>query len=138
MCLRAWKDICAPKKDGGLGIRNFQAVNQGLILMAAWRIADNPNDLLHKVVKAKYFHDTSIWRPNPNIPKSAFWASVLKVLVLSTVTLTSPPSWGRYRAAHFYLLARLIVSSVSAVFETMIEKTPLLYFDIFHFMLALS
>jgi hypothetical protein len=25
--LRAWKDICAPKKEGGLGIRNFQTVN---------------------------------------------------------------------------------------------------------------
>ena len=35
LCLRAWKDICTPKKEGGLGIRNFQAMNQGLILMAA-------------------------------------------------------------------------------------------------------
>jgi mannosylglycoprotein endo-beta-mannosidase len=35
LCLRAWKDICAPKKEGGLGIRNLQAVSQGLILMAA-------------------------------------------------------------------------------------------------------
>jgi hypothetical protein len=23
LCLRAWKDICAPKKEGGLGIRNL-------------------------------------------------------------------------------------------------------------------
>jgi ribonuclease HI len=78
--LRAWKDICTPKKEGGLGIRNFQAVNQGLILMAAWRIAQNPNDFLHQILKAKYFYDSSIWRPNPNVPKSAFWASILKVL----------------------------------------------------------
>jgi hypothetical protein len=78
--LRAWKDICAPKKEGGLGIRNFQAVNQGLILMAAWRIASNSDDFLHKVLKAKYFHDSSIWRPNSTVPKSAFWASVLKIL----------------------------------------------------------
>jgi hypothetical protein len=72
LCLRAWKDICTPKKEGGLGIRNFQAANQGLILMAAWRIAQNPDDFLHKVLKAKYFHDSSIWRPNSNVPKSAF------------------------------------------------------------------
>jgi hypothetical protein len=82
LCLRAWKDICTPKKEGGLGIRNFQAVNQGLILTAAWRIADHPDDLLHKILKSKYFHDCSIWRPKPNVPKSAFWASVLKVLPL--------------------------------------------------------
>ena len=78
LCLKAWKDICTSKKEGGLGIRNFQAVNQSLILMAAWRIAQEPHDLLHRVLKAKYFPDSSIWRPKPNVPKSAFWASVLK------------------------------------------------------------
>jgi hypothetical protein len=80
LCLKAWKDICAPKKEGGLGVRNLQAVNQSLILMSAWRIAQNPQDHLHLVLKAKYFPDSSIWRPNPNKPKSAFWASILKIL----------------------------------------------------------
>jgi hypothetical protein len=55
-------------------------MNQALIVMAAWRIVDEPNDLLHAVLKSKYFYDSSIWRPNPNVPKSAFWASILKVL----------------------------------------------------------
>jgi hypothetical protein len=27
LCLRAWKDICTPKNEGGLGIRNLQAMN---------------------------------------------------------------------------------------------------------------
>jgi hypothetical protein len=80
LCLRAWKDICAPKNEGGLGIRNLQAMNQALILMAAWRIADHPNDFLHAILKSKYFPDSSIWRPIPNTPKSAFWSSVIKVL----------------------------------------------------------
>jgi hypothetical protein len=72
LCLRAWKDICTPKNEGGLGIRNLQAMNQALILMAAWRIANQPNDFLHSVLKSKYFPDSSIWRPNTNVPKSAF------------------------------------------------------------------
>jgi hypothetical protein len=56
-------------------------MNQALILMAAWRIAEAPtHDFLHAILKSKYFHDSSIWRPNPNIPKSAFWASILKIL----------------------------------------------------------
>ena len=80
LCLRAWKDICAPKNEGGLGIRNLQAMNQALILTAAWRIADQPNSFLHTVLKSKYFPDSSIWRPNPNAPKSAFWSSVVKIL----------------------------------------------------------
>uniref|UniRef100_A0ACD5U5W8 Uncharacterized protein n=1 Tax=Avena sativa TaxID=4498 RepID=A0ACD5U5W8_AVESA len=80
LCLRAWKDICSPKSEGGLGIRNLQAMNQGLILMAAWRIADQPNEFLHRVLKSKYFPDSSIWRQNANAPKSAFWASIIKIL----------------------------------------------------------
>lgn len=80
LCLKSWKDICSPKKEGGLGIRNLQAMNQSLILMTAWRIAQNPDDQLHKILQAKYFPDSSIWRPKTNMPKSAFWASVLKVL----------------------------------------------------------
>jgi hypothetical protein len=35
LCLAAWKNIYAPKAEGGLGIRNIQAVNHGLILSAA-------------------------------------------------------------------------------------------------------
>jgi hypothetical protein len=38
--LAAWKNICAPKKEGGLGIRNLVAVNHGLLLASAWRIAE--------------------------------------------------------------------------------------------------
>jgi hypothetical protein len=43
LCLRAWADICTEKKIGGLGIRNLQAINQGLILSATWRLAKEPH-----------------------------------------------------------------------------------------------
>uniref|UniRef100_A0ACD6AKH6 Uncharacterized protein n=1 Tax=Avena sativa TaxID=4498 RepID=A0ACD6AKH6_AVESA len=79
ICLRAWADICTDKKSGGLGIRNLQAINQGLILSAAWRLAKDPHSQLAQILKAKYHHDTSIWRAKYNIPKSSFWTSVLKV-----------------------------------------------------------
>lgn len=82
LCLRAWKDICTPKSEGGLGIRNMQAMNQGLILAAAWRIADDVDGHIYNVLKSKYFHDSSIWTAKNNVPKSAFWTSVLKILPL--------------------------------------------------------
>jgi hypothetical protein len=50
------------------------------MLMAAWRIADQPCSFLHDVLKSKYFPNSSIWRPNSNISKSSFWSSILKVL----------------------------------------------------------
>lgn len=79
LCLRAWADICTDKKVGGLGIRNLQAINQGLILSAAWRLAKEPHSQLAQILRAKYHHDTSIWRAKSNVPKSTFWTSVLKV-----------------------------------------------------------
>jgi hypothetical protein len=72
LCLIAWKNICTPKEEGGLGIQNLMAAIHGLILSTTWRIAERP----------KYFTDGSIWRPKSNIPKSTFWTSVLKVIHL--------------------------------------------------------
>jgi hypothetical protein len=55
-------------------------VNQALILKVVWRIADKQNNFLQAVLKSKYFPNSSIWRPNSNAPKSAFWASIIKIL----------------------------------------------------------
>ena len=41
LCFMSWKDICIPKAEGGLGIKNIQAFNGGLILSVAWRIAED-------------------------------------------------------------------------------------------------
>jgi hypothetical protein len=79
LCLRAWADVCIDKNSGGLGIRNLQAMNQGLVLSAAWRLAKEPQGHLAQILKAKYHHDTSIWRAKSNKPKSALWSAILKV-----------------------------------------------------------
>ena len=88
LCLRAWADVCIAKNIGGLGVRNLQALNQGLILSAAWRLTKEPQSQIAQILKAKYHHDTSIWRAKSNKPKSAFWAAILKVkpLLISAPT----------------------------------------------------
>lgn len=35
-------DISNSKAGGGLGIRNLKAINESLVLSAAWRLAQNP------------------------------------------------------------------------------------------------
>ena len=80
LCLRAWKYICNSKEEGGLGIRNLKAINESLVLPAAWRIAKSPSSQLYLVLQAKYFHESSIWIATPSSPKSAFWTSVLKMM----------------------------------------------------------
>jgi hypothetical protein len=76
---KAWSEICKSKKEGGLGVRNLEAINKALILTAAWNIATLPDSNTTKILKAKYFHNTSFWKANPKLPKSAFWTSILKV-----------------------------------------------------------
>jgi hypothetical protein len=76
---KAWSEICKSKKEGGLGIRNLETINKALILTAAWKIVTLPDSNTAKILKAKYFHNTSFWRANPKLPKSAFWTSILKV-----------------------------------------------------------
>jgi hypothetical protein len=97
--------IFPPQK--GLGIKNMQATNRSLILAAAWTIAENPNSHLAKVLQSKYCPYSSIWRVNPNTPKSTFWTSIIKVrpmlinnsffqIITSNISLSSSPwfnSW---------------------------------------------
>ena len=68
----AWSEICKSKKEAGLGVRNLEAINKALILNAASKIATIPDNNTTKILKAKYFNNTSFWRANPNVPKSAF------------------------------------------------------------------
>lgn len=128
LCLRAWKDICTPKDEGGLGIRNIQAMNQALILMAAWRIADQLNELLHAVLKAKYFPDSSIWRPKPNTPKSALWTSILKVLPILKdhsfyqITIGHISIWSSPWCQHWYTIYdNLIVQRDHFVYHAQVK-----------------
>jgi hypothetical protein len=80
--LAAWKNICVPTNQGGLGIRNLSAVNHALILTSIWRIAENSQSQIHLILKSKYFNDIAIWRAKSNLPKSAYWTYVMKTLHL--------------------------------------------------------
>ena len=82
LCLRAWHDICTPIHEGGLGIRDLHVVNLSLIAMSIWRVLKEPDSLVARVLRAKYFPCNSIWRANKSLPKSAFWSSILHVLPL--------------------------------------------------------
>jgi len=56
---RSWDDICQPKENGGLGIRDLYNVNKSLLTQAAWNIATQKNPMLSTVLKAKYYPNSS-------------------------------------------------------------------------------
>ena len=55
-----WDKICQPRERGGLGIKNFNLINQALVAKQFWRIQHCPNSLLAKTFKAKYFPRSSL------------------------------------------------------------------------------
>lgn len=51
----SWDKLCLPKSDEGLGLHHFYVFNLALLAKQAWRIMINPQSLLARVLKAKYF-----------------------------------------------------------------------------------
>lgn len=76
---RSWRDICRPKEEGGLGIRDLRTVNRSLLLNAAWKIATGKNSFLSQVLKAKYHPYDSFWKAKNPRSRSAFWSSILSI-----------------------------------------------------------
>lgn len=70
--LKAWSEICKSKKEGGLGIRNLEAVNKAMLVKAVWNIVTQPDNTTSRILKSKYFPFTSFWKAPNNVPKSAF------------------------------------------------------------------
>jgi hypothetical protein len=60
VAFRSWENICQQKDNGGLGIRDLYTINRSLLIHAAYDIANNKNHFLTTVLKAKYFHNSSL------------------------------------------------------------------------------
>ncbi|RAL44105.1 hypothetical protein DM860_015026 [Cuscuta australis] len=59
--LVAWKEICLPKNNGGLGIKNLVLWNTGSIMRLVWSIAKKEDNLWIKWVHGRYLKNNSIW-----------------------------------------------------------------------------
>jgi hypothetical protein len=66
LCLAAWKGICAPKSEGGLGFEIYRLSTMALSFRWSGELQKSPM-VCYCILKSKYFSDTSIWRPNPNL-----------------------------------------------------------------------
>ncbi|XP_071723825.1 uncharacterized protein [Rutidosis leptorrhynchoides] len=73
-----WNIMTTSKRNGGLGIRNLSAFNLAMLAKQGWRILQNPNSLLSRSLKAKYFPFSSFFEANLENNPSLTWRSILK------------------------------------------------------------
>ena len=71
-----WSKLCRQKVDGGMGFRDLSLFNQTLLAKQGWRLMQNPNTLLHNVLKAKYFTDCLFMEAKIPSHSSYSWRSL--------------------------------------------------------------
>ncbi|KAA3455054.1 reverse transcriptase [Gossypium australe] len=71
-----WRKLCELKENGSLGFRNMCQFNIALLAKQGWRLIIHPVSLLARVLKAKYFSNSSFLNaPLGNLP-SLTWRSI--------------------------------------------------------------
>ncbi|KAK6161362.1 hypothetical protein DH2020_004743 [Rehmannia glutinosa] len=72
-----WTELCRPKNMGGMGFRNLVEFNKALLAKQIWRIIRNPNSLVARVLKARYFRHGDIMEASIGTKPSYIWRSLL-------------------------------------------------------------
>lgn len=73
----AWDKIATPKAVGGLGMRDFMKLNDSLLAKIVWRLLCNPDSLLGKMLKGKYFADNNFLLALETTVISHGWRGIL-------------------------------------------------------------
>ena len=73
-----WDSLCCSKLDGGLGFKDLESFNLALLAKQWWRIMNNENSVSFKVLKGKYFPNTSPKKVLKSPCSSFLWNSLLE------------------------------------------------------------
>ena len=76
----SWKRLCKSKLRGRMGFRNLQAFNLAMLAKQGWWLLMNPNSLVARVYKAKYFPHGDVLNASLGSKPSYAWRSILQGL----------------------------------------------------------
>ncbi|KAK4390249.1 hypothetical protein Sango_2088200 [Sesamum angolense] len=84
----AWNQVCLPLDEGGLGIRDVQALNYALMSKHLWAVISNRNySIWVQWVRQYCIRHKTVWMVNANA-NSWCWRKLLRLLVILQSQLT--------------------------------------------------
>ncbi|EPS60183.1 hypothetical protein M569_14621, partial [Genlisea aurea] len=72
----SWDKLTRSKKDGGLGFRDLHIQNQALLAKQSWNLLKRPTSLICRLLKAKYFPNSSFLSAELSRAPSQIWRSI--------------------------------------------------------------
>ncbi|KAL0407261.1 UNVERIFIED_CONTAM: putative mitochondrial protein [Sesamum latifolium] len=78
----AWHRLCDSKLEGGLGFRRLELFNLAMLAKQLWRVLSQPDKLLSRVLKAKYFPNGDVFSATLGPRPSYTWRSVMAAQTL--------------------------------------------------------
>lgn len=73
----SWAQLCRPKEEGELGFRDFEAFNKALLAKQGWWILQNPESMVARLLKARYFPWSSFLDAAIGSVPSFTWQSIV-------------------------------------------------------------
>ncbi|GAU44727.1 hypothetical protein TSUD_88120 [Trifolium subterraneum] len=74
----AWNKLTCTKEEGGLGFCDFQKFNMAMVAKQGWKFLNNPNSLVARIFKARYFPRSSFLDSCLGTNPSFIWRSIWK------------------------------------------------------------
>ncbi|KAL8090281.1 hypothetical protein AgCh_039666 [Apium graveolens] len=72
----SWEKLCKHKSTGGLDFRDFRSFNLAMLGKQGWRFLSNPDSLVSRVYKARYFREGNFLVAKLGANPSFTWRSV--------------------------------------------------------------